>query len=85
MPEMYAKKHSIVIDDALSKGPENIPLKQRLVFARHRSSYIFPVWIQLKAIANVHTGCTFVAAFKIEKKLINSNIAFLLITKEKKI
>jgi hypothetical protein len=45
MPEMYAKNHSKVLDDALNKGPENIPNKERLVFARHKSGYIFPVWL----------------------------------------
>lgn len=50
MPEMYAKNHSKVLDEALAKGPENIPNKERLVFARHKSSYIFPVWLQLKMV-----------------------------------
>lgn len=45
MPEMYAKNHSKILDDALAKGPENIPNKERLVFARHKSGYIFPVWL----------------------------------------
>ena len=50
MPEMYAKNHSRVLDDALAKGPDNIPNKERLVFARHKSGYIFPVWLQLKMV-----------------------------------
>jgi PAS domain S-box-containing protein len=50
MPEMYAKNHSKILDDALAKGAENIPNKERLVFARHKSGYIFPVWLQLKMI-----------------------------------
>ena len=45
MPEMYAKNHSKVLDEALAKGPENIPNKERLVFARHKSGYLFPVWL----------------------------------------
>ena len=45
MPEMYAKNHSKVLDEALAKGPENIPNKERLVFARHKSGYIFPIWL----------------------------------------
>ena len=53
MPEMYAKHHSKVLDDALAKGPENIPNKERLVFARHKSGYIYPVWIQLKLVQSV--------------------------------
>lgn len=45
MPEMYAKNHSRILDDALAKGPDNIRNKERLVFARHKSGYIFPVWL----------------------------------------
>ena len=45
MPEMYAKNHSKVLEEALAKGPENIPNKERLVFARHKSGFIFPIWI----------------------------------------
>lgn len=56
MPEVYAKNHSKILDDALSKGPENIPNKERLVFARHKSGYIFPVWLQLKMVQNASSG-----------------------------
>jgi len=85
MPEMYAKNHSRVLDDALAKGAENIPNKERLVFARNKSGYLFPVWLQLKMIQSTQLGIQFVALFKIDKKIMNSNIAFVLINKEKKI
>ena len=45
MPEMYARHHSKILEDALAKGADNIPNKERLVFARHKSGYIFPVWL----------------------------------------
>jgi PAS domain S-box-containing protein len=85
MPEMYAKNHSKILDDALAKGPENIPNKERLVFARHKSSYVFPVWLQLKMVQTVQNGIQFVALFKIDKKLISTHIAYVLINKEKRI
>lgn len=56
MPKMYGKLHNEILLDALSKGAENIPNKERLVFARHKSGYIFPVWLQLKMSSNVHAG-----------------------------
>lgn len=56
MPEMYAKNHSRVLDDALAKGAENIPNKERLVFARNKSGYLFPVWLQLKMIQSTQMG-----------------------------
>ena len=45
MPEMYAKNHSRVLEEALSKGPENISNKERLVFAKHKSGFIFPIML----------------------------------------
>jgi PAS domain S-box-containing protein len=50
MPDLYSKNHQKILEEALSKGPENIPNKERLVFARHKSGYVFPVWLQLKLI-----------------------------------
>mmetsp|Transcript_29897 Transcript_29897/g.29065 ORF Transcript_29897/g.29065 Transcript_29897/m.29065 type:complete len:405 (+) Transcript_29897:1690-2904(+) len=85
MPEMYAKNHSKVLDEALAKGPENIPNKERIVFARHKSGYVFPVWLQLKMVQNIQSGIQFVALFKIDKKMISSQIAYILLNKEKKI
>jgi hypothetical protein len=34
-----------MLEDALSKGAENIANKERLVFAKHKSGYVFPVWL----------------------------------------
>lgn len=82
---MYAKNHSKILDEALSKGAENIPNKERLVFARHKSGYIFPVWLQLKMITRSTNGVQFVALFKIDKKLITTDIAYILINKDKKL
>jgi PAS domain S-box-containing protein len=85
MPEVYAKNHSRILDDALAKGPENIPNKERLVFARHKSGYLFPVWLQLKMIQSTQMGVQFVALFKIDKKIMSANIAYVIINKEMKI
>jgi hypothetical protein len=45
MPEIYGRHHSKILEEALQKGPENIVNKERLIFAKHKSGYIFPVWI----------------------------------------
>ena len=55
MPDLYAKQHTKMLEDALSKGAENIANKERLVFAKHKSGYVFPVWLQLKLIQSVRT------------------------------
>lgn len=84
MPEMYAKRHNKVLEDALGKGAEYIPNKERLVYGRHKSGYIFPVWLQLKMVNTSSSGIQFVALFKTDKKAISSNVAYILINKEKK-
>lgn len=85
MPEMYAKNHGKLIEDALNKGSESIHNKERLVFGRHKSGYIFPVWICLKMITNSQGQTQFVALFKTDKKLVSSDIAYILLNNEKKI
>lgn len=45
MPELYARHHAKILEEALQKGAENIINKERLIFAKHKSGYIFPVWI----------------------------------------
>ena len=85
MPDIYAKYHYQALEAALQKGPEGIPNKERLVFARHKSGYIFPVWLQIKAVQSYQQGIQFVAMFKLDKKIISSNIAYLLVSKERRI
>lgn len=85
MPELYAKQHSKILEEALAKGAENIATKERLVFARHKSGYLFPVWLQLKLIQSMNGEVSFIALFKIDKKIVNSNIGFVIINKDKKI
>lgn len=48
MPEMYAKNHTKILEEALGKGSDNINNKERLIFARHKSGYIFPLYIQFR-------------------------------------
>lgn len=50
MPDIYSKHHTRVLEEALAKGSDNIPNKERLVFAKHKSGYLFPVWLQLKMV-----------------------------------
>lgn len=85
MPDLYGKNHSKILEEALAKGPENIPNKERLVFAKHKSGYIFPVWLQLKLIQSLSNEISFIALFKIDKKMMSSNVGFILVNKEKKI
>jgi two-component system sensor kinase FixL len=56
MPEIYQKLHHKVVDDAITKGKENITHKERQIFGRNKNGYIFPVSIQIKMIHDSHGG-----------------------------
>jgi len=45
MPEMYHKNHQVALEKALTKGPEGISNKEHLVFGKHKSGYVFPLWL----------------------------------------
>lgn len=53
MPEVYARHHSKIVDAAFSRienqnDPNNyggIINRERLLYARHKSGFIFPVYI----------------------------------------
>lgn len=49
MPEPYAKSHYMVVEKALNSEGSNMNTKERLVFAKHKSGYVFPVLIQIKS------------------------------------
>lgn len=53
MPEVYTKTHNKILLNALQKGYDNIPKKERFLFARHKSGFIFPVWISIKLIESL--------------------------------
>lgn len=52
MPEMYTKNHTKLLDEAVSNNTLNVHSKERLVFAKHKSGYIFPVRLQVKMISS---------------------------------
>ena len=83
MPDIYSRFHGQALEGALQKGPEGIQNKERLVFGKHKSGYIFPVWIQVKSVHSYQYGTQFVALFKLDKKIMSSNVAYVLLSKEK--
>lgn len=68
MPEIYQKNHTQILKNALTKEPEMINNKERFIFGRHKSGYIFPVTIHLKAMKNIKGHMQFIAIFKTDKK-----------------
>lgn len=85
MPELYGVNHRKMLEDAISKGAENIMNKERFVFARHKSGYVFPVWIQFKLVQTSATDVNFIALFKIDKKAMSATIGYVLVGRDRKV
>lgn len=83
MPKIYARQHRKFLESAIGKSGEMINTRERLVFGRHASGYIFPVWLSIKSIPSFVTGRQFAAIFKVEKSGINKNVAYLILDKNK--
>ena len=85
MPEVYQKHHSKIVEKAINSEPSSLNTKERFVFGKHRSGYVFPAVIQIRTMQTLKSGFQFVAMFKVDKKLLGSNTGYLLISREKKI
>jgi hypothetical protein len=69
----------------MQKPPDLITTKERLVFGKHSSGYIFPIWMSIKNVPSFVTGRQFAATFKVEKSVINKNVAYLILDRNKHI
>jgi len=85
MPELYQQRHTQMMSAAKAKGVDNLYSKERQIFARHCSGYVFPTNIELRAVTNSENGGQFVALFNLERSLISTDLGFILVTKDKKI
>ena len=78
MPTIYAFQHKRFLEYAIQKPAEMISSKEKLVFGKHTSGYIFPVWLSIKNVPSFVSGRQFAATFKIEKSGINKNVGYLI-------
>lgn len=82
MPPLYAYHHDEFIRSAVIKNAEAISNRERSVYGRHTSGYIFPVSLQIKFFQSFLHGKQFAATLKQEKKGINTSVAYLIINEE---
>ena len=45
MPELYAKNHQKILEKTTGADPETVNSKERFIFGKHKSGYIFPCLI----------------------------------------
>ena len=74
MPQIYSKFHDQFIEHYINTNESRLTNtnKDRFVFGKNKSTYIFPVFIMVKAIQTYSQNIQFVATFKLEKNLKNA-------------
>jgi len=85
IPEIYQKHHSKIVEKAINSEQNSLNTKERFIFGKHRSGYVFPAVIHIRTMQNLKSGFQFVAMFKVDKKLVSSQSGYLIVSREKKI
>ncbi len=85
MPPIYSHNHDEFVRTACMKSSEQITNKERSVYGRHTSGYIFPLSLQIRYFQSFLHGKQFAATLKTEKKAITSSVAYLIIDSQGKI
>ena len=74
MPQVYGKYHDAFLENYLNAGEQSLIAKnkERLVFGKNKSNYVFPVNLSLRAVQSINQGIQFIATFRIEKNFKNA-------------
>jgi len=81
MPRIYASQHKRFLLQALSKPPDLLSSKDKQVFGRHSTGYIFPITLSIRSVSSFITGRQFAATFRQDKPAVNKNYAYLILDK----
>ena len=81
MPRIYAKQHKKFLEQAIQKPPELLSSKEKFIFGKHSTGYIFPIQLTIKNVPSFVSGRQFAATFRVEKPGINKNAAYLIMDK----
>lgn len=85
MPSIFADHHDDFLNESLEKAADQISSRERQIFGKHISGYIFPLWLQIKNIPSLLSGRQFVATFKVEKTGVNKSAGYILFNQDKEI
>jgi len=74
MSELYSEHHDSFIENYLNMGESSIIAKnkERLVFGKHKTEYVFPAYLSIKSAQSIMQGVQFIASFRIEKNFRNT-------------
>jgi hypothetical protein len=74
MPGIYAKHHDSFLENYLNTGEASLigKNKERLIFGKNKSNYIFPIYLSLRSVQSIIQGIQFIATFRVEKNFKNA-------------
>jgi len=84
-PRIVSDHHDELLNTSIQKAADQISSRERQIFGKHISGYIFPLWLQIKNLPSLLSGRQFVATFKVEKTGVNKSAAYLLIGKDREL
>ena len=84
-PKTYSEHHDEFLNVTIQKAADQISSRERQIFGKHFSGYVFPLWLQIKNLPSLLSGRQFVATFKVEKTGVNKTAAYLLFSKEREL
>ncbi len=82
IPRLFAQKHKEMIMRATDKGDDKSLFKERYVYARHRSGYVFTIDKQVKALPSIVNNWQFVICIRRDKKRQDITSAIMLVSKD---
>lgn len=56
MPKIYARYHKKFLEQAIQKPPDLLSNKERQVFGKHFSGFVFPLWLSVKNLPSFLSG-----------------------------
>jgi PAS domain S-box-containing protein len=84
-PKLISDHHDDLLNTSITKQADQISSRERQIFGKHYSGYIFPLWLQIKNLPSLLSGRQFVATFKVEKTGVNKTAAYMLFSKDREL
>ena len=72
MPQIYARQHDAFLERFIHTNESTSKGKDRFVFGKTKSNYIFPFHYNARAAPSMAEGVQFIAALRVDKKLKSS-------------
>jgi PAS domain S-box-containing protein len=81
VPRLFADYHRELMGKAANKGEDKPAFKERYVYARHKTGYIFTMDKQIKALPSIVNSWQFVVCVRKDKKKVDTQTGIILFTR----